>query len=238
MKRNSAVLLAVLAAAGAQADETLVITPNSQIAVQISNESPNAISVANDRITQLYADPGAITDKDNTPNGAMVFSTTSESPISFFVETEKGFFFSVLATPIAGPGHTLDVSNKLARGTKAAGVWEKSLNYEEMLVSLNKQLLNGQMPDGFIETKNFTYAPAGEAGRYLKLKPLNAWVGEELRVIKFVARNTSGQYLELDGSMFWARGVRSVYVDRDVRKLGPEREVTLMITLSDQRGER
>jgi conjugal transfer pilus assembly protein TraK len=130
------------------------------------------------------------------------------------------------------------VSNKLAKGTEAAGVWEKSLNYEEMLVELNKQLLNGQMPEGFIATKNFDYAPAGEAGQYFKLKPLNAWVGEELRVIKFVARNTSGQYLELDGSMFWSRGVRSVYVDRDVRNLGPGREATLMITLSDLQGER
>ncbi|MDX9668649.1 type-F conjugative transfer system secretin TraK [Pseudomonas sp. P5_152] len=238
MRKTSAALLVFLATTCAQADNAFVITPNSNITIQVSNESPNAIAVHDDRITVLQSNMGSITSKENTPNGAMVFSTTVEKPITFFVETEKGFFFSVLASPIAGPGRTYEVSNKLARGSAAAATWEKSLNYEEMLVELNKQLLNGLIPAGFVASKNFDYAPAGNASTFLKVIPLEAWVGDEVRVLKLTVRNTSPYDIELNGGMFWARGVRSVYIDRNMRSLGPEREATLMITLTTSRSDR
>jgi conjugal transfer pilus assembly protein TraK len=238
MRRSSAALLAFLAATGVHAETSLVIAPNSSIAIQVSNESPNAIAVPNDRIISLQNDAGSITSKENTPNGAMVFSTTVEKPITFFVETEKGFFFSVVATPVPGSGLTYEVSNKQAKGNPEASTVEKNLNYEEMLVDLNKQLLSDQIPSGFIATKNYDYAPAGNISSFLKLTPLQAWVGDELRVLKLTIRNTSAQTIELDGGMFWARGVRSIYVDRGVRSLGPNREATLMITLSTPRSDR
>lgn len=239
MRRSSAVLLALLATTtGAKADSSLVISPNSSIAIQVSNESPNAIAVPDDRITALRSAMGSLASKENTPNGAMVFSTTMDKPITFFVETEKGFFFSVVATPVPGPGRTYEVNNKVAKGSDAAGTWEKSLNYEEMLVQLNKQLLNNELPTGFVESKNYDYTVAGQVSDFLKFTPLKAWAGNELRVLKLTIRNTSSQPIELDRSLFWARGVRSVYVDRNLRSLEPNREASLMIALSTPGSDR
>ena len=65
----------------------------------VSSKEPNIINVKNDTIAHITSKGGAILNDAITTDGSVVFSTSEIKPFSILVETEKGFNFTVKATP-------------------------------------------------------------------------------------------------------------------------------------------
>ena len=85
---------------------TLSFSPGGQLNLPISNTNPNMIIVPGDRVVSISSASGMLTDKKNTKAGAVFFSSPSEKPFTFFVETELGQLFSVNAAPRKGDGRS------------------------------------------------------------------------------------------------------------------------------------
>lgn len=211
---------------------TLTFPPSGQLNLLISNSNPNLISVPGDRITSISSANGMLTDKKNTNTGAVFFSSLSEKTFTFFVETELGQVFSVNATPRKGDGraYRLFPENQSPRPT--AKSWETSQPYESMLVSLNRNLIQGSLPDGYGPATIDRTPNINSAG--LLATPESSWVGNSLVVVKYRIINPLSIPVPLREQDFWQPGTRSVMVNPKYNRLIPGASTYLYVTKSQE----
>ena len=239
MRKNKRTLLSllplVLLSAGsfaATSPVSLSFPPNGQFQLPVSNTNPNLIVIPGDRITGISSAAGKLTDKRNTHDGAVLFSSTSDKPFTIFIETEHGQVVSVQATPRAGEGRSYRTMNAEPVARPAAKTWETSQPYETLLVELNKAILQNRMPEGYAPASTDSDRLSAPAG--LLASAEEAWTGNALRVVRYRVQNTFAYAVALKEQDFWRTGVRAVMFAPSALSLLPGTSVTVYITRAQE----
>lgn len=196
---------------------TLTFPPGGQLNLPISNSNPNMIIVPGDRIVSISSIGGMLNDKKNTKAGAVFFSSSSEKPFTFFVETELGQVFSVNASPRKGEGRSYRLFSATPMPRPVAQSWETSQPYEAMLIALNRALIQGKLPEGFGPSSIEDEPNIAAAG--LQATPESAWVGNALRVVRYRLVNPLSVPAELREQDFWKPGTRAVMMNPKYNRL-------------------
>lgn len=239
MPKNKRLLFSLLSfalvtghALAATAPVSLSFPPNGQFQLPVSNTNPNLIVIPGDRITGISSAAGKLTDKRNTSDGAVLFSSTGDKPFTLFIETERGQVVSVQATPRAGEGRSYRLLNAEPVTRPEAKLWETSQPYESLLVELNKAVLQNRMPEGYApaSTENDRLsAPAG-----LSMTAEEAWTGNALRVVRYRVSNPFSYAVAMKEQDFWRTGVRAVMFTPSALSLLPGTSVTVYITRAQE----
>lgn len=239
MRKNKGLLLSLLSCAlisgnalAATAPVSLSFPPNGQFQLTVSNTNPNLIVIPGDRITGISSAAGKLTDKRNTRDGAVLFSSTGDKPFTLFIETEHGQVVPIQATPRAGEGRSYRLLNAEPVARPAAKTWETSQPYESLLVELNKAILKNRMPEGYAPAStefDRLSAPAG-----LSMAAEEAWTGNALRVVRYRVSNPFAYTVALKEQDFWRTGVRAVMFTPSAHSLLPGTAVTVYITRAQE----
>lgn len=233
MKSKLLMFAMVLASSVVQAQE-VDINPNARLSLAVSNTDPNYISVMDDRVIAIQATQGVLSDKRTTAGGAVLFSTVSDKPFTLFVQTESGFAFSVMASPRKQAGLSLVVNNREVRGSEAARKWEGSQNtYSTLVTSLITKFINNDKPTGFVYTKNRDVPLSPSIDTYFLVRPVSAWQGDKLRIVRLDITNRSSSRIELNERYFWSKGVMGVSFWPQVDQLSLGATVSAIVLLRD-----
>jgi len=219
----------------ATAPISLTFPPNGQLKLAISNTNPNLIVIPGDRIVAVDSTPGKLTDKRNTRDGAVLFSSTSDKPFTFFIETEHGQVVSVQATPRAGEGRSYRLLNAEPVARPAAKAWETSQPYESLLVELNKAVLQNRMPEGYALADFQNDRTSGPPS--LPLPADAAWTGNALRLVRYRVSNSSDYSVTLKEQDFWRKGVRAVMFSPPSVSLLPGTSLSVFIIRTQEVGD-
>lgn len=239
MRKNNRLFLCLLpcvfwsaAALAATAPVSLSFPPNGQFQLPVSNTNPNLIVIPGDRITGISSAAGKLTDKRNTRDGAVLFSSTGDKPFTLFIETEHGQVVSVQAMPRAGEGRSYRLLNAEPVARPAAKTWETSQPYESLLVELNKAILKNRMPEGYAPASTDSDRLSAPAG--LSMTAEEAWTGNALRVVRYRITNLFAYAVALKEQDFWRTGVRAVMFSPSTLSLLPGTSVTVYITRAQE----
>lgn len=235
MRRNKLKLTALAFLLLAINSQTLAVTgpttlnfpANGQFKLDISNDNPNLISVPGDRIVALNTTSGRLSDKKSTKEGAVIIATTVDKPFTLFIETEKGQAFSVNAIPRNGPGMSYRLMANMPINRQVAEKWEQSQPYENMLVTVGRSFIQGQLPTGYIEipvANERLKAPSG-----LSATAVNNWAGGRLKVTKFQLTNTRSSSVALKEKDFWFPGTRAVLFEYKADSLASKGLINIFI---------
>lgn len=242
MRKNNLQLCALLGgvlfsgtSAAATAPVSLSFPPNGQFQLPVSNTNPNLIVIPGDRIVAINSAAGNLTDKRNTRDGAVLFSSTSDKPFTFFIETEHGQVVSVQATPRAGEGRSYRLLNAEPIARPAAKVWETAQPYESLLVALNNAVLQNRMPEGYAPADVQNDRASGPAG--LSMTAEAAWTGNALRVVHYRVTNALTYSVALKEQDFWRQGVRAVMFSPPSASLLPGTSLSVFITRTQEVGD-
>lgn len=222
----------------AQLPTQIPVSPDAQVKVEFSNSEPNLLVVPGDRVVGIDSAQGMFINGNNkgtagTANGGVVLMTAQTTPFTFYVRTVGGLTVSVVAVPKKRDGRVLQlISNKPAPQV-AAKRWERSLPYPQMLIDLHKALLNGELPNGFVEAPviavpNFQL-PSGYA-----VSADTMWNGGGLRVYQLHVRNTSSVAKPLSERLFNQSGVRSVVIHPYSETVLAGATATVWLTVSNE----
>lgn len=220
----------------AQPPVRIPVPADSQVRVAFSNTQPNMIVVPGDRIAAVDSAAGMFLNDDQKgrtgiANGGLVLMTAQTEPFTFFVRTEGGLTFSVVAVPQKRDGRVLQfVSARPARG-KTAERWERSQSYPETLIALQKGVLNNQLPDGFVRAP-VTPLPPLSLPFSLTVQPESMWNGGQLRIYRLTLRNTGVKAAAIPERLFRAAGVRAVMIHPYVTSLKPGATAQIWLTVS------
>jgi conjugal transfer pilus assembly protein TraK len=239
MRKSNRLLLSLLSCVfisaptqAATAPVSLSFPPNGQFQLPVSNTNPNLIVIPGDRIIGISSAMGKLTDKRNTRDGAVLFSSTSDKPFTLFIETEHGQVVSVQAIPRAGEGRSYRLLNAEPVARPAAKTWETSQPYESLLVELNKAILKDRMPEGYAPASTESDRLSAPAG--LLATAEDAWTGNALRVVRYRVQNTFAYAVALKEQDFWRPGVRAVMFTPSTHSLQPGTSVTVYITRAQE----
>lgn len=236
MQRNNHRLILIIAisvlfsasASAVNEPKTLVFPPNGQFQLTISTSNPNLVVVPGDRVIAINSAAGKLTDKRNTKDGAVLFSSNSEKPFTIFIETEHGQVFSIQANPHKGEGRSYRLLSSTPSPRPAAKVWETSQPYESLLVELNKAALQGKIPESYapadISSEKIS-APAG-----LSMLAEEAWAGNSLKIVRYRVQNQLGYSISLREQDFWREGVRAVMFNLRTTTLLPGSSISVYVT--------
>ncbi|END8876912.1 type-F conjugative transfer system secretin TraK [Escherichia coli] len=195
---------------GTLAPTVVPLINGGQANIAVSNTDPNLFMVPGDRITAINSLDGGLTNQEQTDSGGAILATVSKKPFTFIVETERGLNFSIRAVPRAGAGRTIQLVSELAGTPGPAKSWEESSPYESLLVSLNRAVRQGGMPEGYqpvpVTSETLT-VPAG-----LSAKAEKVWTGHHLKVVRYAVDNVSLSPRMVKESDFWQPGTRAIMI--------------------------
>lgn len=231
-------LFALLCAAQSANAMDIALKPFASTNATVSSKEPNVIHVKNDTIAAVTAKNGAILNDAITTDGSVVFSTAETKTFSILVETEKGFTFTVNATPNKSHNaasiviHNLaDKGKELDADLMALGGGESS--YSGLIAQVLTELINQRIPNGFVETRkrDFDVSPALKGT--LVIRNTDAWVGQDMRIVKLDITNVSMSEIELNERILWNNGVMAISFDPAARTLPPNRRVFAYVVLKE-----
>lgn len=213
------------------------LTPFGSANTVISSKEPNVISVRNDVVKALTSKDGAILDDTNTSDGSIVFSTLESKPFSIVVETEKGFIFTINVTPNKSRNSTSTVIHNLAdkgdNNIDIAGSNSVNTSYSGVIAQIISDLLNGNTPNGFVETRKRSFSPSSTLKNSLIIRNTEAWVGRNMRVVKLDITNKTKEDIELNERILWEKNVMGISFYPSVSILPPNRRVFAYIVLKE-----
>lgn len=201
----------------AKAPSTLSFPQGGQFRLGISNTDPNLIFVPGDTVTAITAQGGMLADRRITSSGGVLFTSVATKPFTLFVETALGQTFSVVATPVKGEGRVYRLMSAEPPERPETRKWETALSYETLLISLNRAVLTGRLPDGYGEVSPLADGVRIPGG--MTLTPVQAWAGDRLRADRYQVRNASPRGVALREQDFWKPGVRAVMFDSNAQTL-------------------
>lgn len=214
------------------------VSPDSQVRVAFSNSEPNMLVVPGDRIVAIDSAQGMFINGNQKGatgqlSGGVVLMTAQTKPFTFYVRTAGGLTVSVVAVPQKRDGRVLQLVSSVPAKRPAAKQWERSLPYPQMLTSLYKALLNGDVPEGFSKAP-ITELPSISLPSGYLISTDEMWNGGELRVYKLAVRNTTAAPMSITERLFNANGVRAVLVYPYSEQVLPGATATVWLTVSNE----
>lgn len=207
----------------------LTLQPGARVNVAVSNTNPNYLRVNDDRIVSVQAAQGVLSAKSPTPEGAVVFSTVTDEPFTMFVQTASGFAFSVQATPGKRAGLSLTVDNLEVKGTADAREYEqRQSTYSSLISGLVGRFMTHSKPAGFVFSKNTDVPVSNVVRAAFLLRPVSAWQGDRVRIVRTEVTSRSPQRLRLSERYFWSPGVMAVAFHPRLDVLAPGATVSLI----------
>lgn len=216
---------ATVVLAKATSPETLPVKDNQQLAVTLSRVDMNRIEVLGDQIRELTYPTGFCTDKQGD-DGASFLNVNVNEPFTLYIATESGHHFSLLVNPKAIVGKTLMFQNDSP--SQKALLWERSENYQNLLVDVMRSMMLKQTPSGYIRRwfeRNKSYA----IFKNVFVTPIVFYQGAHLIGRVYRLQNQSKKSLTLSPRDFYAPGVRAVALSQQTLKplgLGTLYEIT------------
>lgn len=200
----------------AQLPEKILVSPDSQVKVSLSNSEPNMLVVPGDRIVAIDSAQGMFINGNQkgatgVANGGVVLMTAQTKPFTFYVRTAGGLMVSVVANPKKRDGRVLQLISNQPAQSAVAKRWEHALPYPRVLVEIHKALLNQQTPKGFISAP-VAALPVFNLPSAYRVTANKMWNGGELRVYQLDVMNTSSVSQPLSERLFNQHNVRSVVI--------------------------
>ena len=228
-KLKIALLMALFSQAAYSVD--VVLKPFGSTNATVSSKEPNIINVKNDTIVGITSKSGAILNDAITTDGSVIFSTSETKPFSILVETEKGFNFTVNATPNKKNNAASIIIYNLAEKGKSQDADSTLLNasdnsYSGMISRVLTELINHKVPDGFVETRKRDFAVPPTLKGVFTIRNTDAWVGEDMT-------NISQSEIELNERILWNNGVMAISFDPAATSLPPNRKVFAYVVLKE-----
>lgn len=212
-----AMTAAVPSVAMAQSPATISFPQGGQFRLSISNTDPNMIFIPGDSVTAITAQNGMLADKRLTSAGGVLFTSVATRAFTLYVETALGQTFSVVATPVKGEGRVYRLMSAEPPSRPETRQWETAQAYEKLLITLNRAVLTGVMPDGYGEVEPLADGINVPGG--FSVTPQKAWAGDRLRADRYELRNARTWGLALREQEFWKPGVRAVMFDNSAQTL-------------------
>lgn len=181
-----------------------------------------------DRITAINTPDGAFLNVKKTDSGGVVFTAPGKKPFTFVIETEGGHNFSIRAVPGSGGGRTVQLVSELVGYSQTENAWERAQPYETLLLSLNREAVQGKVPRGYsvIPVTNETLStPAGLLARAERV-----WRGSQLTLVRFSVLNTGRTAVSVAEGDFWQPGIRAVMFAQPVKTLLAGGQMQLYVT--------
>lgn len=227
----------VMAVPAMQTATQIPVTADAQVRVAVSNTDPNMLVVPGDRIVAIDSAQGMFLNGDNKgmtgqANGGVVLMTAQTKPFTFYVRTAGGLTVSIVAVPQKRDGRVLQLISDKPVSQAKAQQWERSQPYVNTLVDIQKALLNGALPEGFVKAP-VTGVPAFRLPPQLSWRANQMWSGGALRVYQLTVRNNSAAIVNLPERLFQAEGVRAVMVFPWGGTLLPSGQSLVLVTVSD-----
>jgi conjugal transfer pilus assembly protein TraK len=182
--------------------------------VTLSNNNPSKVVIDGELITSISGPTGAY-DQSTTDDGALILSPLVAQNFTLFIQTDHGSSLSLNIRPQAGNGKTLRFTplSPPLRKNDDAKAWEEGQTYEKTLVALSRAVVNGQVPDDYVEypvSRMTAYTPSTA----VRLTPERQFVGNHLRVVRFRMNNPGSITQNLRERDFWRKGVRAVMLSQ------------------------
>ncbi|PKA32737.1 type-F conjugative transfer system secretin TraK [Cedecea lapagei] len=182
--------------------------------VTLSNNNPSKVVVDGELITSISGPAGAY-DQSTTDDGALILSPLVAQNFTLFIQTNHGSSLSLNVRPQPGNGKTLRFTpmSPPLRKNDDAKAWEEGQTYEKTLVSLSRAVVNGQVPDDYVEytvSRMTAYTPSTT----VRLSPERQFVGNHLRIVRFRMTNPGSITQNLRERDFWQKGVRAVMLSQ------------------------
>lgn len=220
----------------AQPPVRIPVTADSQVKVAFSNTQPNMLIVPGDRIVAVDSASGIFlndgqTGRTGMANGGVVLMTAQTAPFTFYLRTAGGLTVSVVAVPQKRDGRVLQFISDRPAVSKPAERWERSQAYPDTLIALQKGVLNGQLPDGFVRAP-VTPLPPLSLPFPLTVQAENMWNGGQLRIYQITLRNTGAAETGIPERLFRADGVRAVMIHPFAVTLKPGATAQVWLTVS------
>lgn len=216
--------------------ESLTVTPNSVVRLTVSNREPNVIAVMNDRIVEANSAAGKLADKKATDSGALIFTTDETTPFSLYIETEKGFGFTVNAMPAKkSQGINVSVMNAEAKADASAEEWEKtSDSYSQFITRTFTAAMNDNIPTGFVRNGrvnvNWSYAALNS----FRFRDSVSFQGKQFRLLRVNIENKTTQPIQLNERVFWVPQTMAIAFNPTVNTLRPHEQVTLFLLIKEK----
>lgn len=190
--------------------------------VVLSNNNPSKVVVDGELITSISGPAGAY-DQSTTDDGALILSPLVAQNFTLFIQTDHGSSLSLNVRPQPGNGKTLRFTpmSPPLRKNDDAKAWEEGQTYEKTLVALSRAVVNGQVPDDYVEypvSRMTAYTPS----TIVRLTPERQFVGNHLSVVRFRMNNPGSITLNLRERDFWIKGVRAVMFSQNQLYAGGE----------------
>lgn len=232
---GTAMMVVVPSTTLAQPPATISFPQGGQFRLSISNTDPNMIFIPGDNVTAITAQGGMLADKRLTSAGGVLFTSVATRTFTLYVETALGQTFSVVATPVKGDGRVYRLMSTEQPARPETRKWEIAQAYEKLLISLNRAVLAGDMPDGYGEVKPLSDGIRIPGG--VSVTPQKAWAGDQLRVDQYELRNTNTWGVALREQDFWKPGVRAVMFDNNAPTLMGGGRMTVTVVRENGEGE-
>ncbi|MFC1040035.1 type-F conjugative transfer system secretin TraK [Pasteurella multocida] len=214
----------------------LISKPFGTVYSTISSTEPNIVHVKNDSIVGISSKSGAIIQDSTIGDGSVMFSTKENKPFSILIETEKGYTFTLKATPKQTSSMSIVINNFDDKGSSNESV-QQILNYPQtysgFISYVFTEILNKRLPNGFIESSNKSYQIDKSMQAYFKVKNTEAWVGQNVRVVKIEIKNISKTEFELNERYFWNKNVMAITFDPKTLNLYPQSTVYAYVMLRE-----
>jgi type-F conjugative transfer system secretin TraK len=223
---NAALLPGALAD---QVSQVLFMVENKRLEASICPDSMNRITVANDRIVQVFGDEGAFESQSEENTGQVFIKPTAENsikPLSLTLITEQGKTQDLSLKPTAKSAATLilktsDKAQKTsatdgsgaAEGLKPYGPslgTEKNMPVQEQMLTLLKQAVSGQLP---LKESGPSSRPSPEG---YSLAPYQSFQGGGYEVQAYHLENTTPTPIDVQEKTFYRPGDLAISIQARV----------------------
>lgn len=179
----------VQAAPVAQKPVQVPVSPDAQARIALSNTQPNLLVVPGDRIVGVDSAQGTFTNtgeygQTGIANGGVILMTEKTAPFTFYIRTEGGLVVSVIGQPQARDGRVVHLISERPVRHQAAAAWERSHDYVALLVDVQRTLMKGDIPPGYVFSP-VVAAPVFSLPAGLVARADGMWSGNLLRVYRY-----------------------------------------------------
>lgn len=218
----AALVMSPCASAAVSGPSGTTFENDAHLKAQLSNTSPNKIVIDGELITRVTGPDGAFA-QENTEEGALLITPAGGQDFTLFLQTASGIGVSVDVTPKPGSGRTLRLTPASApvKPNPDARAWEESQPWEKTLVSVARTVVNGGVPDSYLEVAA-SRAPAYTPAVPVTLTAERQLTGSHLRVVRYRIRNGGYATQNLSEKQFWQKGVRAVMLSSRTLYAGGE----------------
>lgn len=211
--------------------------PFGSVNAVVSNTEPNVIHVKNDVITSITAKSGAVIQDQQSSDGSVMFSTLETKPFSVLIETEKGFTFTLRATPRKTENSSsIVIYNLEDKGNDTEEIQNRLSHYQSYSGLISKiltDLINEKIPDGFVESRKTRFKVDSSVTSVLGIRNVQTWVGQNMRVVKLDITNTSMSEVELNERYLWNKDVMAISYYPRVSVLRPNTRIFAYVVLKE-----